>query len=278
MSSVNVNESDRLGLKDYLKNCKCGNRKRPVVRIVEREKNKYNLYYSCEDKNCGGFLGWCVPFFSENTSSLSSPMMQDNGVEEMGNVRGEIQTLREEHKRLYRKVLHTLVDSMLKVPEHQVADHQARDGKLGPLVDDSGRFYKPLPDDDRGSDEVALRKFVSSNISTNSNVNTDCSLAQSVYGNSAGILAQLMELKAWFEDQTMYHFNSCLVIMVYEKESVLKGGNAGPQVQLVDFAHAMEGKGVIDHNFSGGVCSLIKLVSEILTDPDEYPFKGCSEG
>ncbi|GAV62535.1 IPK domain-containing protein, partial [Cephalotus follicularis] len=292
--------------------------------------------------------------------------------------------------------------SMLKVPEHQVAGHQARDGKLGPLVDDSGRFYKPLQDDDRGSNEVALyssfssntripdhirrffpnfygtqlleasngsglrphlilqdllsdrvnpsimdvkigsrtwypqasedyiqkclkkdrettslslgfrisglqiygskesrvwkpekklvhkftvddvrvilRKFVSSNISTNSNVNMDCSFAQTVYGGSAGILAQLMELKAWFEDQTMYHFNSCSVIMVYEKESVLKGGNAGPQVQLVDFAHAMEGKGVIDHNFLGGLCSLIKFVSEILIDPDEYPSKGCSEG
>ncbi|GAV91865.1 hypothetical protein CFOL_v3_35250 [Cephalotus follicularis] len=99
MSSASVNESDRLGLKYYPKNCKCGNRKHAVVRIVESEKNMYKLYYSCENKKYGGFLGWCLPFFYlENISSLSSSMIQDNGVEEMGNIRGEIQTLREEHK------------------------------------------------------------------------------------------------------------------------------------------------------------------------------------
>ncbi|KAK9100959.1 hypothetical protein Scep_024389 [Stephania cephalantha] len=45
---------------------------------------------------------------------------------------------------------------MLKVPDHQVAGHQARDGMLGPLVDDSSCFYKPLQDDERGSTELAF--------------------------------------------------------------------------------------------------------------------------
>ncbi|XP_021905651.1 inositol polyphosphate multikinase beta-like [Carica papaya] len=289
---------------------------------------------------------------------------------------------------------------MLKVPDHQVAGHQARDGQLGPLIDDSGRFYKPLQDDERGSKEVAfytsfssnkripdhirrffpvfygtqligasdgsglrphlvlqdvvsdrinpsimdvkigsrtwypqssedynkkclkkdrettslslgfrisglqiyvskesgfwkpdrklvlgftvddvrsvLRKYVSSNSPTNLDMDPDCSFAQSVYGGSSGILAQLLELKAWFEDQTIYHFNSCSVLMIYEKEPLLQGKNGHPEIKLVDFAHVVEGGGVIDHNFLGGLCSLIKFVSEILTSPDEYSTKSYS--
>ena len=52
---------------------------------------------------------------------------------------------------------------MLKVPVHQVAGHRASDGNLGPLVDDSGRFYKPLQGDERGSNEVAFYTSFSSN-------------------------------------------------------------------------------------------------------------------
>ncbi|KAF8394451.1 hypothetical protein HHK36_020659 [Tetracentron sinense] len=279
---------------------------------------------------------------------------------------------------------------MLKVPDHQVAGHQALDGKLGPLIDDSGRFYKPLQNDERGSKEVAfytsfssntripdhirrffpifhgtqlleasdgsglyphlvlqdlvsnrihpsvidlkigsrtwdpeasedyiqkcvkkdrkstslplgfrisglqtyeskesgfwkpnkkyiqgltvedvrlvLRKFVSSNPSLDSD--PDCLFASTVYGGSNGILAQLLELKAWFEDQTIFHFSACSVLMMYDK-SVLEGMRSGADVKLVDFAHVVEGKGVIDHNFLGGLCSLIKFISEILTSPDE---------
>ncbi|XVF11338.1 hypothetical protein REPUB_Repub08aG0018800 [Reevesia pubescens] len=279
---------------------------------------------------------------------------------------------------------------MLKVPEHQVAGHQAADGKLGPLKDDSGRFYKPLQGDGRGPRELAfyksfssdtsvpdhirkffpvfcgsqlleasdgsglrlhlvlqdlasnrlnpsimdvkigsrtwypeasddyiqkclekdrrtttvslgfrieglqiyegkesgfwkpgkkevqsftadnvrlvLRKFVSSNSSIGSNVNPDCSFAPSMYGGSAGILEQLLELKAWFEDQTIYHFHSCSLLMLFDKESVLKGRTPVAEVKLIDFAHVVEGKGVIDHNFLGGLCSLIKFVSEVLSN------------
>lgn len=268
---------------------------------------------------------------------------------------------------------------MLKVPDHQVAGHQARDGNLGPLVDDSGRFYKPLQNDARGSREAAFYTSFSSNaripnhirrffptyygtqlleasngsgmhphlvledivssrlnpslmdikmgartwypeapkdyiqkcfkkdmestspqlgfrisglqvygseeswkpekkfvqsfstedvrvvlrkfVSSNSDLDPDCCLASSVYGGSDGILAQLLELKAWFEDQTIFHFSSCSVLLVY-------GTDSGAEVKLIDFAHVVEGKGVIDHNFLGGLCSLIKFISEVLTNLD----------
>ncbi|XP_068638911.1 inositol polyphosphate multikinase beta-like [Aristolochia californica] len=276
---------------------------------------------------------------------------------------------------------------MLKAPDHQVAGHQAIGGSLGPLVDGSGRFYKPLQSDDRGSQELAfytsfsshprvpshirhffpllfgtqlldasdgsglhphlvlqdlishlcrpsvidlkigsrtwypsaaeeyiskclskdrdttslqlgfrvsglqvcegdsgfwkpdknvvkglmvedvratLRKFVSSNPSSGLDSEPDCGLASVVYGGSQGILAQLLELKAWFEDQTIFHFYSSSVLLVYEQGEA-EAGRGGAQVKLVDFAHVVEGKGVIDHNFLGGICSLIKFVSDILT-------------
>ncbi|KAL1533251.1 inositol polyphosphate multikinase [Salvia divinorum] len=283
---------------------------------------------------------------------------------------------------------------MLKVPDHQVAGHKAGDGRLGPLVDDSGRFYKPLQGDERGANEVSfytsfssntkipdhitrffpkfdgtqlveasdgsgmqphlvlqdltfdrvnlsimdikigsrtwpphapedylqkclkkdratsslplgfrvsgarifgsskvgyrepknkssiqtlsadevkllLKNFVSSNASEETQMKPDCAFASPVYGGSTGILSQLLELKAWFEDQTIYHFYSCSVLMMFEKELASCGKSPRAEIKLVDFAHVHEGKGVIDHNFLGGLCSFIKFISEILTTPDD---------
>jgi 1D-myo-inositol-tetrakisphosphate 5-kinase/inositol-polyphosphate multikinase len=62
---------------------------------------------------------------------------------------------------------------------------------------------------------------------------------------------------------------------VYEKEKVLKGERSDAEVKLIDFAHVTEGKDIIDHNFLGGLCSLIKFISEILTSPDECTTKAC---
>lgn len=45
---------------------------------------------------------------------------------------------------------------MLKPAAHQVAGHQAGVGKVGPLVDGAGKFYKPLQDGERG---VMEKKF-----------------------------------------------------------------------------------------------------------------------
>ncbi|XP_011073264.1 inositol polyphosphate multikinase alpha [Sesamum indicum] len=287
---------------------------------------------------------------------------------------------------------------MLKVPAHQVAGHRADGGKLGPLVDDSGRFYKPLQGDERGAREVAfytsfssdskvpdhisrffpkfygtqlveasdgsgmkphlvlqdltfsrvhpsvmdikigsrtwgpeesaeqiqkclkkdtessslplgfrlsgmqifgtkesgfwkpekkwmqsistdevrllLKKFVSSDTSAS---RPDCAFASVVYGGSKGILSQLLELKAWFEDQTSYHFFACSILMMFEKELALDRKSPCPEIKLVDFAHVFEGRGVIDHNFLGGLCSLIKFISEILTTPEDSSTNGLLE-
>ncbi|KAM3752210.1 hypothetical protein ACB098_04G171000 [Castanea mollissima] len=295
-----------------------------------------------------------------------------------------------------RRHLFLILCNMLKVPDHQVAGHRAGDGKLGPLIDDSGKFYKPIQSDGRGSKEVAfytsvssytnipnhirrffpifhgtklieasdgsgqqphlvlqnvfsgylnpsimdikigsrtwypqaseeyiqkcfmkdressslalgfrisglqieskgsgfwkpdsklirkftaeevrlvLRQFVSSNSSADSGVDPDCTFVSTVYGGSGGILAQLLELKEWFEHQTILHFYSCSVLMLYDKESVVKEASSGAEIKLVDFAHVFEGNGVIDHNFLGGLCSLINFISEILTCSDVHTAK-----
>ncbi|XP_027169135.1 inositol polyphosphate multikinase alpha-like [Coffea eugenioides] len=290
---------------------------------------------------------------------------------------------------------------MLKVPQNQVAGHQAGGGKLGPLVDDSGHFYKPLQGDERGSKEVAfytsfslntkvpddirkffpifhgtqlveasdgsglkshlvledltlgrvnpsimdikigsrtwspqasedyiakclkkdressslllgfrlsglqfytnkesvfrkptrksvqslsaeeiklvLKNFVSSNTSTELESKPDCAFASLVFGGPTGILSQLFELKSWFEDQTLYHFYSVSVHMMYEKRLASEGRNPGAEIKLIDFAHVDEGRGVIDHNFLGGICSLVKFISEILRATDDCPTKACSK-
>ncbi|KAJ9559689.1 hypothetical protein OSB04_004849 [Centaurea solstitialis] len=275
---------------------------------------------------------------------------------------------------------------MFKIPPHQVAGHHASNGTLGPLVDDSGRFYKPLQGDERGSAEVAFYEQFSANTEipdrirrffpvfhgtqvmkasdgvehphivledlASSRVNptimdikigsrtfgpeasdeyiakclkrdrettslrlgfrisglqvyiseevgfykpprdlvlksttdevkllfrrfvsddpTNHVLASEVYGGPNGILAQLLELKVWFEDQTVYHFCACSLLFMYEKTTASEGASPNPQVKLIDFAHVTEGKGVIDHNFLGGLCSLIKFLSEALEDLKDH--------
>ncbi|KAJ3675439.1 hypothetical protein LUZ60_004481 [Juncus effusus] len=105
-----------------------------------------------------------------------------------------------------------------------------------------------------------LKQFVSSNPNQ---INPDRSFAASILGGSNGVLAQLKELKPWFENQTLFHFYSTSILISYEK-----GGKLG-KIKLVDFAHVVEGEGIIDHNFLGGLCSLIKFLSDILSGSEE---------
>ncbi|XP_060972654.1 inositol polyphosphate multikinase beta-like [Cannabis sativa] len=230
---------------------------------------------------------------------------------------------------------------MFQIPDHQVAGHKASKGIIGPLIDNSGRFYKPLQSNNRGSKEESFYKKFSSNteipnhirkffptyygtqhieasdgsgqhphlvledivtsplqasirslhpqnewllytstslwlvhglmtshtytVSNSNDVDgeSDCAFAQRVYGGPNGVLAQLLMLKKWFEDQTLFHFYSCSVLMVYEKIKPNEDRSC-VTIKLIDFAHVVDGQGVIDHNFLGGLCSLIKFVSEIL--------------
>ncbi|KAG6492630.1 inositol polyphosphate multikinase IPK2-like [Zingiber officinale] len=288
-----------------------------------------------------------------------------------------------------------MASPILKPPEHQVAGHSAKDGKLGPLVDGRGLFYKPLQGDGRGDSELSfyaaffshpavppairsffpgfhgthflpssdgsgprphlalddllpafrspsiidlkigactwppdspddyfrkciardresasptlgfrvsgvqiqnpgvgadsfwrplrsrvrvysveetrrvLRQFVSRN-SPSTDEKLDCDLASVVYGAADGVLAQLQEIKAWFEEQTIFHFYSTSILLIYEKDAAAAavGRSSGVRVKLVDFAHVVEGNGIIDHNFLGGLSSLIKLLFEVITDPE----------
>ncbi|KAI3727124.1 hypothetical protein L1987_66933 [Smallanthus sonchifolius] len=143
-------------------------------------------------------------------------------------------------------------------------------------VDDESGFYKPDRNYIRktGPNDVRLllRKFVSSNPSAEMKMSQgpDCSLASFVYGGPNGILAQLLELKAWFEDQTIYHFYACSFLFMFEKGLALKGTWSNAEVKLIDFAHVTDGNGVIDHNFLGGLCSLIKFISDILAETKDY--------
>ncbi|CAL5196134.1 unnamed protein product [Lathyrus oleraceus] len=275
----------------------------------------------------------------------------------------------------------------LKIPDHQVAGHQAKTGIIGPLIDDSGKFYKPLQDDGRGSHELAfytslysdpripsnilnlfpnfhgtqvveasdgsglhphlvmediagnftnpavvdfkigsrtwhpqssedyirkclkkdresssiklgfrisglrsvspsnqcwqpqrkflmdlsaedvilmMKKFVSSDGNADE---PDCVFASRVY---VPVLEELLVLKKWFEVQTIFHFYSCSVLVVYEKDEKDEKRTARAVVKLVDFAHVVDAKGAIDHNFLGGLCSLIKFVKDVLAGLGDF--------
>ena len=264
---------------------------------------------------------------------------------------------------------------MFKVPDHQVAGHQAREGQLGPLIDDSGRFYKPLQNNGRGSKELAFYRNFFSDPRIPPKIQTffpeffgiktleasdgsglcdhiiledlTCNLTnpsiadikigsrtwyphasdqyiakcikkdreltslvlgfrisglqilevgeelefwrprkEEIQGFSAEdvrrvlrrfvsldfdfvewVLKELKELKKWFEEQTIFHFYSASVLL-------MKGnGNERGKVKLVDFAHVFDGNGVIDHNFLGGLCSMIKFLKEISRDSLEEDSK-----
>jgi inositol-polyphosphate multikinase len=59
-----------------------------------------------------------------------------------------------------------------------------------------------------------LRQFISKNPDE---IRPDCALSSLVYGGSKGVLAQLLELKSWFEDKTLFHFYSTSVLIAYKK-------------------------------------------------------------
>ncbi|XP_071733402.1 inositol polyphosphate multikinase alpha-like [Rutidosis leptorrhynchoides] len=140
-------------------------------------------------------------------------------------------------------------------------------------INEEAGFYKPQRDLVLKSSvdhvKMLFRRFVSFDPRVDGS-GLDRGLALDVYGGDNGILAQLLELKAWFEDQSVYHFCACSILFVFEKGLALKGASSNAQVKLIDFAHVSEGGGVIDHNFLGGLCSLINFISEVLEDHQDH--------
>ncbi|KAF4354917.1 hypothetical protein F8388_013866 [Cannabis sativa] len=137
--------------------------------------------------------------------------------------------------------------TMFQIPDHQVAGHKASKGIIGPLIDNSGRFYKPLQSNNRGSKEESFYKKFSSNTEIPNHIRkffptyygTQHIEASDGSGQHPHLVLEDIKIKP-NEDR------SCVTI------------------KLIDFAHVVDGQGVIDHNFLGGLCSLIKFVSEIL--------------
>lgn len=111
---------------------------------------------------------------------------------------------------------------------------------------------------------LMMKKFVSSDGNADE---PDCVFASRVY---LPVLEELLVLKKWFEVQTIFHFYSCSVLVVYEKDEKDEKRTARAVVKLVDFAHVVDAKGAIDHNFLGGLCSLIKFVKDVLAGLGDF--------
>uniref|UniRef100_A0A0D9VGI1 Inositol polyphosphate multikinase n=1 Tax=Leersia perrieri TaxID=77586 RepID=A0A0D9VGI1_9ORYZ len=149
------------------------------------------------------------------------------------------------------------------------------------VVDAAGAdVWRPDRSELKGIDAAGVRRVLRRYVSTGGGDGIDCALAAKVYGGEGGVLAQLRELKAWFEEQTLFHFYSASILFGYDAIAAAAGGGggggAGVRVKLVDFAHVDEGEGVIDHNFLGGLCSLIKFIDGIVVEASEKSASGAS--
>ncbi|KAF0891966.1 hypothetical protein E2562_011343 [Oryza meyeriana var. granulata] len=143
-----------------------------------------------------------------------------------------------------------------------------------------GEVWRPDRSELKAMDAAGVRRVLRRYVSScgGGGDGLDCALAAAVYGGEGGVLAQLRELKAWFEEQTLFHFYSASILLGYDANaaSAPGGGGGGVRVKLVDFAHVDEGEGVIDHNFLGGLCSLIKFIGDIVAEASEKASSGPS--
>ncbi|CAD6250844.1 unnamed protein product [Miscanthus lutarioriparius] len=141
------------------------------------------------------------------------------------------------------------------------------------VVGPGGTVWRTERPEVKALDTAGVRRVFRRYVSSVADEGMDCTLAAAVYGGKGGVLSQLRELKAWFEEQTLFHFYSASILLGYDASAVAaSGGEGGVRVKLVDFAHVAEGDGVIDHNFLGGLCSLIKFISDIVPEiPETQP-------
>jgi 1D-myo-inositol-tetrakisphosphate 5-kinase/inositol-polyphosphate multikinase len=149
----------------------------------------------------------------------------------------------------------------------------------GVLVSDAGgAVWRPDRSELKGTDIPGVRRMLRRYVSSVGGDGMDCVLAAAVYGGEDGVLAQLRELKAWFEVQTLFHFYSASILLSYDANAVTAAGcgGGGVRVKLVDFAHVVESEGVIDHNFLGGLCSLIKFIDDIVAEASDMAPSGDS--
>jgi inositol-polyphosphate multikinase len=140
------------------------------------------------------------------------------------------------------------------------------------VVGAGGAVWRPERPEIKALDAAGVRRVLRRFMSSVADEGMDCAFAAAVYGREGGVLPQLRELKAWFEAQTLFHFYSASILLGYDANAVASAGaGGGVRVKLVDFAHVTDGDGVIDHNFLGGLCSLIKFISDIVDETPETP-------
>jgi hypothetical protein len=69
-------------------------------------------------------------------------------------------------------------------------------------------------------DTVSVRRVLRRYVSSVADEGMDCALAAAVYGGKGGVLSQLRKLKAWFEEQTLFHFYSASILLGYDAAAV----------------------------------------------------------
>ncbi|CAM0955629.1 unnamed protein product [Alopecurus aequalis] len=170
-----------------------------------------------------------------------------------------------------------------RAPEPYVAKCLAKDRETTSILlgfrvsgvrvsDAGGAVWRPDRSELKGTDIPGVRRMLRRFVSSVGGDGMDCALAAAVYGGEGGVLAQLHELKSWFEVQTLFHFYSASILLCYDADAVTAAGGAGGggvRVKLVDFAHVVKSEGVIDHNFLGGLCSLIKFITDIIDETSD---------
>ncbi|GMH36539.1 hypothetical protein BSKO_04407 [Bryopsis sp. KO-2023] len=89
--------------------------------------------------------------------------------------------------------------------------------------------------------------------------------SESVLGMTSGALPQLLDLRKWFQHQTLFHFYSSSILIFYEGLATCPG-DLNVRVSMVDFAHTFPVEGNWDDNFLGGLTSLIGKLQAISED------------
>ncbi|ONM15635.1 Inositol polyphosphate multikinase beta [Zea mays] len=74
------------------------------------------------------------------------------------------------------------------------------------VVGPEGAVWRTERPEVKAMDTVGVRRVLRRYVSSVADEGIDCALAAAVYGGKGGVLSQLRELKAWFEEQTLFHF------------------------------------------------------------------------
>ena len=72
---------------------------------------------------------------------------------------------------------------------------------------------------------------------------------------------KLMEIEAFFEKQTEFHFFGSSLLFIYDQESL---DTSSAKVSVIDFEHTYPAEGKIDENFLFGLRNVRKLFEKFI--------------